>query len=153
MRDCFLVNNDSAGSLNVLCVQQRINLHFKFGGSLNKKHNRGFVYISSSSYFSPWASLNSDHRKFRERTSVWNVNQETRRILEKESESWNTKMWSVSYLFFHNLANAITLWCISWGDRRFSSGSGGMDRLSFDHGHVRAVSLMRDDEVQTSRGV
>ena len=64
-------------------------------------------HLHNSFFFPPWASLNSDHRKLRERTGVWNVNQETRRILEKESESWNTKMWSVSYLFFHNLANFV----------------------------------------------
>ena len=28
------------------CVQQRISLHFKVGGLLNKKHNRGFVYTT-----------------------------------------------------------------------------------------------------------
>ena len=50
-----------------LCVQQRISLHYKVGGSLNKKHNRGFVYtninnqdtskcISTSNSFARWVT-------------------------------------------------------------------------------------------------
>ena len=43
-----MVINNSVDPLNVLCVQQRISLCFKDGGSLNKKHNQGFVYTKRS---------------------------------------------------------------------------------------------------------
>ncbi|CAL8285072.1 unnamed protein product [Gadus morhua 'NCC'] len=41
-----MVINNSVDPLNVLSVQQRISLHFKVGGSLNKKHNSSFVYTT-----------------------------------------------------------------------------------------------------------